>query len=67
MGLATYQTNNSAVNSEDTEATSSATISPILEWLKTHPVRLYDDELNDERTQYILSKWKRYFLIQTYY
>lgn len=56
MGLATYQTNNSAVNSEDTEATSSATISPKLEWLKTHPVRLYDDGLNDERTQYILSK-----------
>ena len=55
MGWTTHQTNNSVVNSKD-RTVSSAAISPRLEWLRKHPVRLSEDELNDERTQYILNK-----------
>ena len=43
-------------NAVEVVRTKKTKMSPHLEWLRQHPVTLSDDDLSDERTQYILNK-----------
>lgn len=56
MGWKAHFTSSSVVKTEETKVTSEKHLSPRLEWLRQHPVKLSDDDLSDERTQYILNK-----------
>lgn len=48
-----HRTDQAPLNATTPNETS---VSSRLQWLREHPVRLTDQELQDERTQYILSK-----------